>query len=301
MPRFDRSRPFEAHWRARHALRWVALVLTCVGIILSGLGLGFAWTLLIPLGLSFIWNIANIARRLSAHTPIHPGANVGLDLFIVLAFLITLGFTYYVAIAELLTVAEEKEDSYYYDYGSYGGCSEIDSFGNCIDSSGDYYGGGYGYYYDSDFWDTITRISNLAVAAAAISTVVMIFHLTLFILACIDTHRYRHSDRYPAYARDVNRTGAGNFNGMQQVAGNGYGYGSSVQQGIMPYPTQGQYAPQGQYPPQGNYAPDKQQYDVVGNPVSPVQGTGHGMQQRGGSGLSGTELGTEVGSEPRTT
>ena len=295
MPRFDRSRPYEAHWRARHALRWVALILTCVGIILTGLGVGFAWTLLIPLGLSFIWNIANIARRLSAHTPIHPGANVGLDLFIVLAFLVTLGFTYYFAIVELLTVADEKENSYYYDYGGYG-CSEVDSFGNCIDG-GDYYGD-YNYYYDSDFWDTINRISSLAVAAAAISTVVFIFHLTLFILACIDTHRYRHADRYPAYARGVNGTGIGNYNGMPQVAGNGYI--PSVQHGVAPYPAQGQYAPPGQYPPQGNYAPEKHQYDVVGNPVSPMQGMEHGGQQREVSGLSGSELGTER-SEPRTT
>ena len=42
--------------------------------------------LLIPLGLSVVWNIANIATLLARNRPIHPGANVGCDLILWLMF-----------------------------------------------------------------------------------------------------------------------------------------------------------------------------------------------------------------------
>lgn len=46
----------------------------------------------IPLSLSVIWNVANIATSLSRNRPIHPGANVGCDLVLWLLFAVTGSF-----------------------------------------------------------------------------------------------------------------------------------------------------------------------------------------------------------------
>ena len=48
--------------------------------------------ILIPLGLSVIWNAANIGTLLLRNRPIHPGANVGCDLLLWLLFAVAGSF-----------------------------------------------------------------------------------------------------------------------------------------------------------------------------------------------------------------
>ena len=48
--------------------------------------------ILLPLGPSVVWNTANVATLLFKNRPIHPGANVALDLILWLAFLVTATF-----------------------------------------------------------------------------------------------------------------------------------------------------------------------------------------------------------------
>jgi hypothetical protein len=48
--------------------------------------------ILLPLGPSVVWNTANVATLLLKNRPMHPGANVALDLILWLAFLVTATF-----------------------------------------------------------------------------------------------------------------------------------------------------------------------------------------------------------------
>ena len=89
-----------------------------------------------PVALSIIWNATNIIVRLSRARPVHPGANVGCDLVLWLAFIIALVFSY---AASILFIAA-ADDSYYYRgrrycggsyYSTVGGYSRYGS--NCDD------------------------------------------------------------------------------------------------------------------------------------------------------------------------
>ena len=77
-----------------------------------------AWQF-IPLGLSVLWNIANIATLLARNRAIHPGANVACDLLLWLGLLVSGGFTSLGATNFLYYTAY---DDYGYGSGSpYGG------------------------------------------------------------------------------------------------------------------------------------------------------------------------------------
>ena len=45
--------------------------------------------------------------------------------------------------------------------------------------------------------------SKIALGAAAVGTVVFILTFALWVLACVDCHRYRYSERYPIYRRGI--------------------------------------------------------------------------------------------------
>ena len=74
----------------------------------------------IPLGLSVLWNIANIATLLARNRAVHPGANVACDLLLWLGLLVTGGFA---TVGGIDYLAYSAYDDYnYYDSGSpYGG------------------------------------------------------------------------------------------------------------------------------------------------------------------------------------
>ena len=66
--------------------------------------------MVIPLTLSIIWCLANIIVRLSRARPMHPGANVGCDLILWLAFIPVLVFSY---VAGVVWLALDDYYSYY--------------------------------------------------------------------------------------------------------------------------------------------------------------------------------------------
>ena len=73
----------------------------------------------IPLGLSILWNVANISTLLARNRAIHPGANVACDLLLWLGLLVTGGFA---ALGVAAYLAYNAYDDYTYDSGSpYGG------------------------------------------------------------------------------------------------------------------------------------------------------------------------------------
>lgn len=75
----------------------------------------------ITLGLSILWNIANIATLLVRNRAIHPGANVACDLLLWLGLLITSGFA---ALGATTRLSYTSSDEYYEDVDSpYGGGS----------------------------------------------------------------------------------------------------------------------------------------------------------------------------------
>ena len=157
--------PGEEFPNTKLTLRFISLLLTVIAIILSGLSIIYAWPLLIPLAFTFIWDLANIIRRLTAQTPVVPGANVGVDLVTWLTFVVALLFVWAEAIQRVRFV-------------------------------------GYGYYYYYSYGYT-RNSAKIGLGAAAVGTLVALLTFALWIWACVDCHRYRYSDRYPAYRRGI--------------------------------------------------------------------------------------------------
>jgi len=158
----------EKKWLPKLILRTVALVLVIAPIALTAFttyyGEFYATWLLIPLGVSFFWNIAVITVRLCRPRPMHPGAIVALDLLIWIAFVIALIFAYAGAVYDINN-----------DYNNYGP----------NEGYGDYYGVPYGY--DAQI------IGACEMAAAALSTILFFLHFTLFVWACVDTNKRNNS------------------------------------------------------------------------------------------------------------
>ena len=65
--------------------------------------------------------------------------------------------------------------------------------------------------------------ANLAAIALILAWIAMMIHLALFIFACIDTHRYRHPERYPNYGRGIASAGIekGGYGGGGHEVGKG--------------------------------------------------------------------------------
>ncbi len=78
-------------------------------------GFGFLPWQFIPLGLSILWNVANIVTLLVRNRAIHPGANVACDLLLWLGLLFTGGIASFGASNYLYFYAYDD------DYGYYGG------------------------------------------------------------------------------------------------------------------------------------------------------------------------------------
>ena len=71
----------------------------------------------ITLGLSIIWNIANIATLLARNRAIHPGANVACDLLLWLGLLFTGSFAMISAFNYLFNAADDESDDDGLGYG----------------------------------------------------------------------------------------------------------------------------------------------------------------------------------------
>ena len=123
----QRVKEAESLWLAKFILRCICIIFAIVAIILDGVAVGkqrnylqnlshengryinnyyygLSWGLglvLIPLCASLLWNLANIVTRLTRTRPVHPGANVGCDLVIWLAFCGFLWIGYWLCIDAL--------------------------------------------------------------------------------------------------------------------------------------------------------------------------------------------------------
>ena len=130
--------------------------------------------------MSLIWNTVNITRRLSAATPIHPGANVGVDLFIWLLFFFGLWFTFEnAAFGIKISTAPGVEPE------------PPTTSGNATNTASN----------NTSIYPHPLIEVYMALASAAVGTVDFGLHVALFVFACIDTHRVRKPDRYPVYRR----------------------------------------------------------------------------------------------------
>ena len=132
--RTSRAKVHEAErlWIAKFILRLLTIIIVIIAFGLAGynwnnegqLYINFreSWAIwiAIPLACSLIWNVANIIVRLSRPRPMHPGANVGVDLVIWAAFLATLVFFWADSIYGLTY-------HYYCYYYSYDSCSNNES------------------------------------------------------------------------------------------------------------------------------------------------------------------------------
>ncbi|KAM0797285.1 hypothetical protein BDR22DRAFT_975417 [Usnea florida] len=110
----------------------------------------------ITLGLSILWNVANIVVVLYRQRPVHPGANVACDLLLWLGFIVT------------GTLATQGAEIFLWYYPS-------------------------GDEFDTD--DNVSNAKGIIMAVgAALSFVVMVMHFALFISACRYTSARRLND-----------------------------------------------------------------------------------------------------------
>ncbi|KAI9706113.1 MAG: hypothetical protein M1836_005519 [Candelina mexicana] len=128
------------------------------------------------LGSSIIWNILNFIVLLARNKPIHPGANVGCDLILWIAFVVT-GVIAAFGVDEDLRF--EGSFRYYYSYSDYPGARSGETcpgFDSCDDALG-----------------VLKQRGEVEAAGVAFAFVVMILHFALFVAACIDVHALNRS------------------------------------------------------------------------------------------------------------
>ncbi|MCJ1313542.1 hypothetical protein MMC25_007221 [Agyrium rufum] len=172
----------------------------------------------ITLGLSFIWCLANVVTRLVRRRPVHPGANVGCDLILWMALIVT-GIAAIVPVLDALSwsnnnVGNGGEDTRYIllangtevlQYGQYG------YFPN----------GTYGFIPESNpgsscpgfascdvqnaYLAATHHIGTVLAVGVALTYVAVLLHFTLFVWACVDTHR-RNADKVDRRATVIAQT-----------------------------------------------------------------------------------------------
>ncbi|KAL8793799.1 MAG: hypothetical protein Q9195_003629 [Heterodermia aff. obscurata] len=214
---FSRAKTYEDDktWAWKFVLRLLAILFNLTGIALTAWALAksgangiyedynyeyygddiafIPWNL-IPFSLSFIWCLTNICILLSRSYPIHPGANVGCDLFLWLAFIVTGFFSVLGAINSLNEWSYSDDGTYdSYDGESYAyypnGTSYLVSpsnpappcpgFDSCAQKS-----------------EVEARIKERGIViatASAFALLMVLVHFALFVSACRYTHQRRHN------------------------------------------------------------------------------------------------------------
>lgn len=165
-----RVRDAERLWIAKFILRITTLV---VGLIAIGCT---AWAFdgpissyleenrwllpwqFISLGISVIWNIANIIVRLSRPRPMHPGANVGVDLVLWLSLISTGLLALFAGLANL----SRSEVLSYYSYQS---------------------------SRRGRLQRALHHLGVVEVVGCAFTFLAVLLHFTLFVWACVDVNR----------------------------------------------------------------------------------------------------------------
>ncbi|MCJ1332880.1 hypothetical protein MMC10_009574 [Thelotrema lepadinum] len=146
----------EPRWKAKFILRIVILVFDFLAIVLAGAVPGIHFSL-IPLSFSFAWCVANIIVRVRRPRPMHPGANVAMDLLIWMGFFVVL-FLDWAWVARAVYIYRVYYELDYFD------------------------GFAYGYRLTSTH-------GQMQVATTIFSTFSLFLHLVLFVWACLDTSK----------------------------------------------------------------------------------------------------------------
>ena len=157
------AKEVEKLWLPKFASRLVCIFFAIVAIGLAGATFkwdsGVIW-LVVPLGLSIIWNTANVIVRSVRARPIHPGANVGCDLVIWIIFTVAISLSF---------IAATVTTNYYpYSYDNYapvkghnGSVSYNPTKCNGFDTCKEL----------DDFVGFVHRIGKLQIAAGVFSTI----------------------------------------------------------------------------------------------------------------------------------
>ncbi|KAJ4354880.1 Suppressor protein stp22 of temperature-sensitive alpha-factor receptor and arginine permease [Ascochyta clinopodiicola] len=204
----------------------------------SGYDYGYdsTWSLpwgLITLSISFVWCILCVALFLIRKRPVHPGARVAMDLLLWLGFLTTALFTM-IALVDLLQwgeygtlgyssgwssrygeyvlqrnntwVWEQESDSssvtyertcngstystyssnYYYTDNPFSSCAEMDAYVNAL-------------------WQAKPNRARTELTGVVCQFLGLVLHFALFVWACVDCHRHRHSK----VSKDAEKIAAG--------------------------------------------------------------------------------------------
>ena len=242
----------------------------------------------ISLGLSVIWNIANIIVLFSRNRPIHPGANVGCDLVLWLSFAVTGSFA---TIGILDYLGPYPGDDFYEGYygGGYGGTFSngttiaCEGFSNC---------GAETSYYNALRHKGIVIAVGCAMQFIVLSVlhylplgithkltcrITRLLHFALFISACRYTHARRHnksSIRAKAITAEATEIARKMIADLTT--------GPNVQlQPLLQQPQQpGMQQMGGQWPMAHNEQQHMQPYDTTGNIQSPIQQHNTTQQQQ---------------------
>ncbi|MCJ1387276.1 hypothetical protein MMC18_000116 [Xylographa bjoerkii] len=207
----------ERYWAWKLALRVIAIVFAlvsvgCLAWASSPVNEFFSenfylipWEF-IPLGASIIWNFANVVVLFVRKRPMHPGANVGMDLVLWLGLIVTSLFAIIAAIQEVQWTADNYDSvevnslnyiqlpngTYGYVDGHYTEAPNGTEYFVTGNSSDPVACGGY----DScaQQFQIMNEHHTLGIVEAvgvAFSFAVLLLHFALFVWACIDTHQRR--------------------------------------------------------------------------------------------------------------
>ncbi|KAI4142785.1 MAG: hypothetical protein LQ340_007225 [Diploschistes diacapsis] len=96
----------EPRWKAKFILRIIVIIFDFLSIVMAAITIttfdlldslnSFLLYSFIPLGISIFWCLANIIVRARRPRPMHPGANVAMDLLIWMAFFVALFFVWWI-------------------------------------------------------------------------------------------------------------------------------------------------------------------------------------------------------------
>lgn len=165
-----RVRDAERLWIAKFIFRITTLVVVLIAIGCTAwaldrsaaLGSEYHQFLLpwqfITLGISVLWNIANIIVRLSRPRPMHPGANVGMDLVLWLGLIVTGVFAIFPGLDNL----SRSESLSYYSYQS---------------------------SRRGRLQRALNHLGVVEVVGCAFTFLAVLLHFTLFVWACVDVNR----------------------------------------------------------------------------------------------------------------
>lgn len=246
------------------------------------------WPSLITFAISIIWCLTCILVLVVKKRPIHPGLRVAMDLLLWLGFLVT-GLFAVVVLVYVMDWGTNGDFGFSSSYGDY----ELQPNGTWVwenSSSSSTYSSrsrdcarsssSYNYYgfsncaeqdaYINDLWQKKPHRVSIILMGVVCNFIVLLLHFVLFVWACVDEHRRRHS----RVSQDAEKLAA---NIVQTMIQNGaiIPPPSQAHMKPIPYGQPGNYhlAPGQMYPmayPQGHVMQYNQQQPQQGSPGHPL-------------------------------